>query len=48
MADRLEQSFENLGCNGFGLANPVTDVVIEGGGAATAVNLNAAQQTAGF
>jgi hypothetical protein len=48
MAARLGQSFENLSCNGFGLTNPVSGVVIEGDGAATSVNLNDAQQTAGF
>jgi hypothetical protein len=48
MAARLDQSFQNLSCQGFGLSDPVTDVVTEGNGAATAVTLNVTQQTSGF
>jgi hypothetical protein len=47
MANRLLQSFDNLGCTNYGLYNPVS-VVLNGAGAATAATLSTAQQTAGF
>jgi hypothetical protein len=45
LANRLNMSFTNLGCQNFGLKNPVT-VTLNGGGAATAATFNTAQQTA--
>jgi hypothetical protein len=45
MANRLSMSFTNLGCQNFGLANPVT-VTLDGNGAATAATLSTTQQTA--
>ncbi len=47
LANRLLQSFDNLGCKNFGLANPVA-VVNDGAGAATEATLNTAPQTASF
>jgi hypothetical protein len=47
MANRLLQSFDNLGCQGFGLANPV-QVVVNGAGAATEAILNTDPQTVSF
>jgi len=47
MANRLLQSFDNLSCQDFGLANPV-QVVLNGAGAATEATLNTAQQTASY
>ena len=38
-------SFSNLGCQTFGLTNPVT-VTLDGSGAATAATLNTTKQTA--
>jgi hypothetical protein len=43
MANRLLQSFDNLGCSEFGLHNPV-QVVLNGTGAADGATLNPAQQ----
>ena len=45
MANRLNMSFANLGCQNFGLTNPVT-VTLDGNGAATAATFNTATQTA--
>ena len=47
LANRLLQSFNNLGCKSFGLTNPVA-VVNNGAGAATEATLNTAPQTASF
>jgi hypothetical protein len=47
MANRLLQSFSNLGCQNFGLHNPV-QVVLNGAGAATEATLNTAPQEASF
>ena len=44
MANRLNMSFTNLGCQNFGLTNPVT-VVFDGAGAATSASFNTAPQT---
>jgi hypothetical protein len=44
LANRLNMSFTNLGCQNFGLANPVT-VVLDGTGAATAATFNTTPQT---
>ena len=44
LANRLNMSFTNLGCQNFGLANPVT-VVLDGNGAATAATFNTTPQT---
>jgi hypothetical protein len=44
MANRLLQSFDNLGCQSFGLTNPV-QVVTDGTGAATGAILNTDPQT---
>ncbi len=44
MANRLASSFDNLGCQGYGLAQPVS-VVVDGSGAATQATLNTDQQT---
>jgi hypothetical protein len=45
LANRLSMSFTNLGCQAFGLTDPVT-VTLDGTGAATAATLSTAQQTA--
>ena len=45
MANRLNMSFTNLGCQNFGLTNPVT-VTLDGNGAATAATFNTTVQTA--
>ena len=45
MANRLSMSFANLGCQDYGLTDPVT-VTLDGNGAATAATFNTAQQTA--
>jgi hypothetical protein len=45
MANRLSMSFTNLGCQSFGLTNPVT-VTLDGNGAATAATFSTAVQTA--
>jgi hypothetical protein len=46
LANRLSMSFTNLGCQAFGLTNPVT-VTLNGAGAAVAATFNTAQQKAG-
>jgi hypothetical protein len=43
LANRLSMSFTNLGCQNFGLKNPVA-VTLDGNGAATAATLNTTQQ----
>jgi hypothetical protein len=43
MANRLNMSFTNLGCQNFGLTNPVT-VVLDGNGAAMSATLNTTPQ----
>jgi hypothetical protein len=45
MANRLLMSFINLGCQNFGLKNPVT-VTLDGNGVATAATFNTTQQQA--
>ncbi len=45
MANRLNMSFTNLGCQNFGLTNPVT-VTLDGNGAATGATFNTTMQTA--
>jgi len=45
MANRLSMSFTNLGCQNFGLTNPVT-VTVDGNGAATAATFSTTPQTA--
>ena len=45
MANRLNMSFTNLGCQNFGLTNPVT-VVLDGAGAAMSATLNTTPQQA--
>ena len=45
MANRLSMSFANLGCQTYGLTDPVT-VTVDGNGVATAATFNTAQQTA--
>jgi hypothetical protein len=45
MANRLSMSFTNLGCQNFGLTDPVT-VTLDGNGAAVAATFSTAQQTA--
>jgi hypothetical protein len=45
LANRLNMSFTNLGCQNFGLTNPVT-VVLNGAGAAMSATLNTTPQTA--
>ena len=37
LADRLHGSFENLGCDAFGLTNPISSEQIDGAGAVSAV-----------
>ena len=44
MANRLSMSFTNLGCQNFGLTNPVT-VTLDGNGVATAATFNTNVQT---
>ena len=48
LASRLAGSFDELNCKNFGLAQPVTNMVTNGAGAATQVTLNTAQQEASF
>src|ERR1019366_5653227 len=43
LANRLNMSFTNLGCQNFGLTNPVT-VVLDGAGAATSASFNTGPQ----
>ncbi len=45
LGNRLSMSFANLGCDAFGLTDPVT-VTAQDGGPATAVSYNTAQQQA--
>jgi hypothetical protein len=45
LANRLNMSFTNLGCQKFGLTNPVT-VVLNGAGAAISATFNTTPQTA--
>ena len=45
LANRLLQSFDNLGCKNFGLTNPV-QVVTDGNGAATSATINTTPQQA--
>ena len=45
MGNRLSMSFTNLGCQNFGLTDPVS-VTMDGNGVATAVTYNVAQQAA--
>src|SRR5271165_2439352 len=45
LANRLNMSFTNLGCQNFGLTNPVT-VVLDGAGAAMSATFNTTPQTA--
>jgi len=45
LANRLNMSFTNLGCQNFGLTNPVT-VTLDGNGAATAATFNTTVQKA--
>ena len=45
LANRLKMSFANLGCQNFGLANPVA-IVVNGAGAATEATFNTSPQTA--
>jgi hypothetical protein len=45
LGNRLSMSFANLGCNGFGLTDPV-NVTLDDNGAAVAVSYNTAQQQA--
>ena len=45
LANRLSMSFTNLGCQNFGLTDPVT-VTLDGNGVAVAATFNTAQQTA--
>jgi hypothetical protein len=45
LANRLNMSFTNLGCQNFGLTNPVT-VVLDGNGAAMSATFNTAPQQA--
>ena len=44
LANRLNMSFTNLGCQNFGLTNPVT-VVLDGAGAAMSATFNTTPQT---
>jgi hypothetical protein len=48
LASRLAGSFDELNCKNFGLAQPVTNMVTNGAGAATQVTLNTAEQEASF
>ena len=45
LANRLLQSFDNLGCKNFGLTNPI-QVVTDGNGAATSATINTTPQQA--
>jgi hypothetical protein len=45
MANRLSMSFTNLGCQNFGLTDPVT-VTLDGNGAGVAATFNTTVQTA--
>ncbi|HSZ43053.1 MAG TPA: hypothetical protein VK817_24080, partial [Trebonia sp.] len=45
LANRLNMSFTNLGCQNFGLTNPVT-VTLNGAGVAVAATFNTARQKA--
>jgi hypothetical protein len=45
LANRLLQSFDNLGCKNFGLTNPI-QVVTDGNGAATSATINTTLQQA--
>ena len=45
LANRLLMSFDNLGCQSFGLTNPIT-VVLDGAGAATSATINTTPQQA--
>jgi hypothetical protein len=45
LANRLNMSFTNLGCQNFGLTNPVT-VTLDGNGVATAATFNTTAQKA--
>jgi hypothetical protein len=45
LANRLSMSFTNLGCQAFGLTDPVT-VTLDGNGVATAATFNTTQQKA--
>ena len=45
LANRLLMSFDNLGCQSFGLTNPVT-VVLDGAGAAMSATINTTPQQA--
>lgn len=45
LANRLSMSFANLGCQDFGLTDPVT-ITADGNGVATAATFNTTQQTA--
>jgi hypothetical protein len=45
LANRLNMSFTNLGCQNFGLTNPVA-VTLDGNGVATAATFNTTMQTA--
>ena len=45
LANRLLQSFDNLGCKNFGLTNPV-QVVLDGNGAAMSATINTTPQQA--
>jgi hypothetical protein len=45
LANRLSMSFTNLGCQNFGLTNPVT-VTLDGNGAAVAATFNTTVQKA--
>jgi hypothetical protein len=45
LANRLSMSFTNLGCQNFGLTNPVT-VTLDGAGVATAATFNTTPQKA--
>jgi hypothetical protein len=47
LASRLGASFDNLGCQNFGMTNPVA-VVNDGAGAATQATVNTTPQTVGF
>ncbi len=48
LASRLAGSFDELNCKNFGLAQPVTGMVTDGGGVVTQVTLNTARQVASF
>jgi hypothetical protein len=45
LANRLNMSFTNLGCQDFGFTNPVT-VTLDGNGVAIAATFNTTPQTA--